>query len=81
MDNYYYENLLDDLRVGREIHFLYMSESYYIGRGTGQFMFWRFYDAASQIIGKDMDDLLQQVKLGGLPIKEVWESIVIKEIF
>jgi len=44
-------------------------------------MFWRFYDSTSEIIGKDQDDLLRQVKLEGMQIKQVWDSIHIDMIF
>lgn len=81
MDNYNYGNFLEDLRTGREIHFIYKEENYYIGCGTGQFMFWRFYDSTSERIGKDLDDLLRQVKLDGMQIKQVWDDIHIDTIF
>lgn len=81
MANYNYENFLDNLRTGREIHFIYKEENYYIGCGTGQFMFWRFYDSASEIVGKDLDDLLHEVKLDGMHIKQVWDYIHIDMIF
>ncbi|MED3562020.1 hypothetical protein [Bacillus xiapuensis] len=42
MGPYNYEEFLEDLRIGREIHFIYNREEYYIGLGTGQFMFWAF---------------------------------------
>ncbi|WP_160169413.1 MULTISPECIES: hypothetical protein [Lysinibacillus] len=63
--------------MGREIHFIYKKENYYIGRGTGQFMFWKFYDSASEIIGEDAEDLLRKIKLDGQLIKELWDSIEI----
>jgi len=65
MANYNYENFLDNLRTGREIHFIYKEENYYIGCGTGQFMFWRFYDSASEIIGKDLDVYFAKLNLKG----------------
>ena len=61
--NYSYEEFLKDLDMGREIHFIYKDENYYIGYGTGQFMFWKFYDSASEIIGEDVEDLLRKVNL------------------
>ncbi|WP_409368505.1 hypothetical protein [Lysinibacillus sp. 38-6] len=81
MDHYNYGNFLEDLRAGREIHFIYKEENYYIGCGTGQFMFWRFYDSTSEMIGKDLDDLLRQVQLDGMQIKQVWDCIHIDMIF
>ncbi|MGE7695896.1 hypothetical protein ACQKNC_17605 [Lysinibacillus sp. NPDC094177] len=81
MNDYNYKKFLDDLSTGREIHFIYKKESYYIGRGTGQFMFWKFYDSASEIIGEDAEDLLQKVNLDGKLIKEIWNLINIDIIF
>lgn len=81
MEQYNYEEFLKDLSMGREIHFIYKDEEYYIGCGTGQFMFWRFYDSASEIIGEDIEDLLIKVKLDEKEIKEVWDLIEINSIF
>ena len=81
MNDYNFEAFLNDLITGREIHFIYKKESYYIGRGTGNFMFWKFYDSASEIIGEDAEDLLQKVKLDGKLIKESWDLINIVSIF
>ncbi|WP_438314459.1 hypothetical protein [Sporosarcina sp. FA9] len=78
---YSYKELLEDLKVGREIHFIYTNEHYYIGRGTGQFMFWKFYDSASEITGEDVEDLLRKVILDGKRIKELWNLIKIDQIF
>ncbi|WP_339261951.1 hypothetical protein [Lysinibacillus sp. FSL K6-3209] len=69
--------MLHDLTMGREIHFIYKKENYYIGRGSGQFMFWKFYDSTSEIIGEDAGDLLRKIKLDGQLIKELWDSIEI----
>ncbi|MGE7921280.1 hypothetical protein ACQKM9_20420 [Viridibacillus sp. NPDC093762] len=76
-----YEELLEDLSMGREIHFIYKDESFYIGCGTGQFMFWKFNDFASEIIGKDVEDLLQKVKLDGKLLKEGGALIKIDTIY
>jgi len=81
MEQYSYEEFLDDLSMGREIHFIYKDEEYYIGRGTGQFMFWKFYDSGSEIIGKDVDDLLRKVRLEEKQIRKVWDLIEIDTIF
>lgn len=78
---YSYEEFLEDLSIGREIHFYYKDEQFYIGRGTGQFMFWKFYDSASEIIGEDVEDLLRKVKLDGKLLKELWDLIKIDIIF
>lgn len=79
--NYNYEEFLKDLDMGREIHFIFKEENYYIGCGTGQFMFWKSYDSASEIIGEDVEDLLRKVNLDGKLIKEVWDLIQIDIIF
>jgi hypothetical protein len=81
MEQYSYEEFLEDIIMGREIHFIYKEEEYYIGRGTGQFMFWKFYDSASEIIGEDVEDLLRKVRLEAKQIKEVWDLIEIDTIF
>jgi hypothetical protein len=79
--NYSYEEFLEDLAMGREIHFIYRDENYYIGCGTGQFMFWKFDDSSSEIIGEDVEELLQKINFDGKPIKELWNLIKIDEIF
>jgi len=79
--NYSYEEFLKELDMGREIHFTFKDENYYIGCGTGQFMFWKFYDSASEIIGEDVEDLLRKVNLDSKLIKEVWDLIQIDIIF
>ncbi|WP_264740041.1 hypothetical protein [Cytobacillus firmus] len=79
--NYSYEEFLKDLDIGREIHFIYKDETYFIGRGTGHFMFWKFYDSASEIKGEDVEDLLRKVNFDGKKIKEVWDLIEIDSIF
>ena len=81
MNDYNFEMFLDDLKTGREIHFIYKEEQYYIGRGTGEFKFWRFYDEASEISGLDAEDLLQKVQLDGKRIKELWDLIEIDDVF
>jgi tricorn protease-like protein len=78
---YSYEEFLEDLSMGREVHFIYRDEEYYIGCGTGKFMFWKSYDTSGEIIGKDMEDLLRKVKLDGKLIKEIWNLIEIDTIF
>jgi hypothetical protein len=78
---YSYEEFLEDSGMGREIHFIYRNEKYYIGCGTGQFMFWKFNDSASEIIGEDVEDLLRKVNLDEKLIKEVWDLIKIDTIF
>ena len=76
-----YKQFLEDLGIGREIHFIYKGENYYIGCGTSEWMFWKFYDSDSEVIGEDMEDLLSKVMLEGKLIKEVWELIDIDTIF
>lgn len=77
MGHYSYEEFLEYLSIGGEIHIIYKDETYYIGRGTGQFMFWKFNDSTSEIIGEDLQDLLRKVKLDNKFIKEVWDLIEI----
>ncbi|PIC68558.1 hypothetical protein CSV71_01195 [Sporosarcina sp. P21c] len=79
--NYSYEEFLEDLDAEREIHFIYKNEKYYMDAGTGRFMFWKFYDAASEIIGEDSNDLLRKVILEGKQIKEVWNLLEIDGTF
>ncbi|MFE6169386.1 hypothetical protein ACFVP8_16185 [Viridibacillus arvi] len=78
---YSYEEFLEDLSMGREIHFIYKDETFYIGCGTGQFMFWKFNNSASEIIGENVEDLIRKVKLDGKLIKECWSLIKIDTIF
>lgn len=79
--NYSYEEFLEDLDAGREIHFIYKNENYYMGAGTGRFMFWKYYDSASEIIGEDSKDLLRKVILDGKQIKELWNLLKIDSVF
>lgn len=79
--NYSFEEFLEDLNMGREIHFIYRDENYYIGCGTGQFMFWRFDDFSSEVIGEDAGDLLRKINSDGKLIKEVWGIIKIDYVF
>ena len=79
--NYSYVEFLEDLDTGREIHFIYRNENYYIGAGTGRFMFWKFYDPTSEIIGDDSEDLLRKVILDGKQIKEVWNLLEIDGVY
>lgn len=58
MEQYSYEEFLEDLSMGNEIHFIFKDEQYFIGRGTGQFTFWKFYNSASEIKGEDVTYLL-----------------------
>ncbi|AZU62427.1 hypothetical protein [Neobacillus mesonae] len=60
---YRYEEFLEDLSMGREIHFIYKEETYYIGCGTGQFMFWKFFDSTSEIIGEDVVRFSSRIKI------------------
>lgn len=78
---YSYQEFLEDLNNGREIHFYYKNEQFYMGCGTGQFMFWKFYDSDSEIIGEDVNDLLRKVRFDGKLIKEIWGLIEIEAIF
>jgi hypothetical protein len=48
---------------------------------TGKFMFWKVYDSTSEIMGKNVEDLLQKVKLDGKSIMEVWDLIEINCVF
>lgn len=79
--NYSYEKFLHDLNIGHEIHFIYKETDYYIGCGTGHYMFYKAYDDSSEIFGDDVDDLFRKVKLHGNSIKEVWNDIKIDIIF
>ncbi|HWO95631.1 MAG TPA: hypothetical protein VNM45_04715 [Bacillus sp. (in: firmicutes)] len=79
--DYSYEEFLEDLSIGREVEFTYKGQNYYIGRGTGKFMFWKFHDPTSEIMGKNVEDLLQKVKLDGKSIIEVWELIEVDFVF
>ncbi|CAM3686453.1 hypothetical protein GCM10009865_43510 [Aeromicrobium ponti] len=63
--DYSYEEFLEDLGMGR----------------TGNFMFWKFYDSTSEIMGQNVEDLLQKVKLDGKSIMEVWDLIEIDCVF
>ncbi|PFH88709.1 hypothetical protein [Bacillus sp. AFS088145] len=81
MEQYSYEEFLEDLSMGREIHFIYKNDNYYIGCGTGQFMFWKSYDSTSEIVGDGLEDLLRKVRLDGKQIKEIWDLIEIDTIF
>ncbi|MDQ0160724.1 hypothetical protein [Alkalibacillus salilacus] len=69
--DYSYKEFIEVLNLGSEVHFIYRDENYYIGHGTGKFMFWKFYDSASEIIGEDIEDLFEKVKLDWKLIKEV----------
>ncbi|WP_090117983.1 hypothetical protein [Cohnella sp. OV330] len=79
--NYSYEEFLQDLSIGREIHFIYKETDYYIGCGTGRYMFYKAYDDSSEVMGDNVDDLLRKVELHGNSIKEVWNDIKIDIIF
>ncbi|MDQ0242946.1 hypothetical protein J2S09_000482 [Bacillus fengqiuensis] len=79
--DYSYEEFLEDLDMGREIEFIYKGENYYIGCGTGTFMFWKAYDSTSEIAGETVENLLEKVKLNGKSIKEVWGLIEIDHVF
>lgn len=79
--DYGYEEFLEDLGMGREVEFTYKEQNYYIGCGTGKFMFWKFHDSTSEIMGKDVEDLLQKVKLDGKAIMEVWDLIEVDCVF
>ncbi|WP_316570412.1 hypothetical protein [Neobacillus sp. YIM B06451] len=79
--DYSFKEFLEDSKIGREIHFIFGSENYYIGCNTGQFMFWKFDDSNSEVIGEDAEELLQKVKFDGKPLKEVWHLIKIDTIF
>lgn len=44
-------------------------------------MFWKVYDSTSEIMGKNVKDLLRKVKLDGKSIMEVWDLIEINCVF
>ncbi|MCU4770306.1 hypothetical protein [Bacillus toyonensis] len=74
---YSYKEFLEDLNMGREIHFIYKSESYYISNWG----FWKFYDESSEIIVGNEEDILTKVKIDGKSIKETWNLIEVDQIF
>ncbi|MFI8709604.1 hypothetical protein ACIGHG_21685 [Bacillus sp. NPDC077411] len=74
---YSYKEFLEDLNMGREIHFIYKSEGYYIS----DWGFWKFDDESSEIIVGNEEDILTKVKIGGKSIKEIWNLIEIDYIF
>lgn len=63
-------------RYGKRDSVYVREEEYYIGCGTGKFMFWKSYDTDSEII-IDLEDLLLKVKLDGKLINEIWKLIEI----
>lgn len=73
--SYSYEEFLEDLSIGEEIEFTYKDEDYYIGCGTGKFMFWKAYDSKSEVMGENLEDLLSKVRLDGKSIMELWDLI------
>ena len=77
MKGYSYNEFLEDLNRGHEIHFIYKEENYYI-RGQN---FWKFNDADSEIAGEDTNELLQKVRLEGKTLMELWNIIEINIIF
>jgi hypothetical protein len=44
-----FEDLILDLDIGREIEFSFKTKKYYIGCGTGKYMFLGFNNEASKI--------------------------------
>ncbi|RIW32502.1 hypothetical protein D3H55_13015 [Bacillus salacetis] len=58
--SYSFEDLIKDLDIGREIEFLLQTKKYYIGCGTGKYMFWEFNNDANEIIGKNAEVLLSK---------------------
>jgi hypothetical protein len=76
---YSFEELIKDLNIGREFEFSFKAKKYYIGCGTGKYLFWEFNNEASEIIGKK--ELLSKVKVEGKSIKDIWEFIEIDSIF
>jgi hypothetical protein len=79
--SYSFEELIKDLDIGREIEFSFKTKKYYIGCGTGKYMYWEFNNEASEIIGKNPEELLSKVKVEGKLIKDIWEFIEIDFIF
>jgi hypothetical protein len=78
---YAYEELIEGLEMGGEIEFTYRNTNYYIGRGTGRYMFWEFNNPASEIVGEDIEGLLSKVKIEGKSIKELWGLIEINVFY
>jgi hypothetical protein len=72
---YSYEEFLEDLNIGEEIEFTYKGEDYYIGRGTGNFMFWKTHDSKSEVMGENLEDLLSKVRLDRKSIMGLWDLI------
>ncbi|WEG14489.1 hypothetical protein PU629_09085 [Pullulanibacillus sp. KACC 23026] len=52
-------------------------KNYYIGRGTGRYMFWEFNNPASETVGENTEELLSKVRIEGKSIKEIWDLIEI----
>lgn len=81
MNSYTYNELLEDLRSGREVHFLYKDETYYIGRGTGIYMFWKFYCPETELSRSNLEDFLADIEVDGKTIKELWKSVRVDSVF
>ncbi|MEM5018351.1 hypothetical protein WKH31_18800 [Metabacillus indicus] len=76
--NYSYEELVEDLVIGREIEFFFNTKKFYIGCGTGRYMFWEFNNQSSEIIGENTEDLLAKVKIEGESIKVYGSTLKLK---
>ncbi|MCM2534325.1 hypothetical protein NDK43_20670 [Neobacillus pocheonensis] len=75
--DYSYKEFLEDLKMGKTMHFMYEDERYCISNWG----FWKVQDASSKISNDGEEDILNKVKLDGKSIVEIWSLIQINHIF
>jgi uncharacterized protein YfcZ (UPF0381/DUF406 family) len=76
---YTFEQLREDLTMGRELEFSYKGAVYHISRGTDGWFLTR--PEGDSRFFHTHEDLLQHARIVGKPLAEIWPVVEIRVIF
>jgi hypothetical protein len=77
---YSYEELVADLEVGHEIEFYFQGKNYSISHNDKGWYFSK-YESDDYHTYSDVKNLLENTKILGQTLKEIWRLVEIKSIY
>ncbi|MFM1652562.1 hypothetical protein ACI7RC_10740 [Brevibacillus sp. B_LB10_24] len=78
---YSYEDFEADIKLGREVEFIYMNNRYSITNTQEGWQFMKYYDYDTLQVFENEEDLLKNANINSKPLKELWNDISIDIIF
>ncbi len=76
-----YEEFEAEIRLGREVEFIFRDDRYSITNTPEGWQFMKYYDYDTLQVYDDEEDFLQNANINSKPLKEIWNEIKIDIIF